>query len=38
MKEELEICVKCYDSYEEIISKLEGFGFEIKEDFQLNCW
>ena len=36
MKEELEICVKCYDSYEKIISKLEEFGFEIREDFQLN--
>ena len=43
MKEELEICVKCYDSYEKIISKLEEFGFEIiqmrsqSDIYFINC-
>jgi len=36
MKEELEICVKCFDSYEKLMKKLEKKNFVIKEDFQLN--
>ena len=34
MHEELEICVRSFDNYEEIMNKLDGFV--IKEDFQLN--
>lgn len=36
MKEELEICVKCFDSYDRIMDKLKNQNFNIKEDFQLN--
>ena len=36
MNEELEICVKCFDSYEKIMKKLKKYNFTIKEDFQLN--
>ena len=36
MKEELEICVRCFDSYEKLMKKLEKKNFVIKEDFQLN--
>ena len=36
MNEELEICVKCFDSYEKIMKKLKKYNFTVKEDFQLN--
>ena len=36
MKSELEICVKCLDTKEEIISKLLKLGFDVKEEFTLK--
>lgn len=36
MKNELEVCVKCLDTKEEVISKLKELGFVIKEDFTMN--
>ena len=36
MKNELEICVKCLNTKEEVIDKLQNQGFKIKEDFTLK--
>lgn len=36
MKSELEICVKCLDTKDEIISKLLELGFDVKEKFTLK--
>ena len=36
MKNELEICVKCLNTKEEVIDKLQNQGFKIKEDFILK--
>ena len=36
MKNELEICVKCLNTKEEVIDKLQSQGFKIKEDFTLK--
>lgn len=36
MKNELEICVRCLVSFEELKKKLLDMGFRVQEDFQLN--
>lgn len=36
MKNELEICVRCLVSFEELKTKLLDMGFRVQEDFQLN--
>ena len=36
MKQEIEICVKCNESLEEVVKKLKTKGFVVKEDFYLD--